>query len=99
MNTEVVEVRRSREWWYWNYLLAWLCVCVGTGFGLFVVGNEVVALYLGLYMMPWVVATGRRSRNDMVVLLINVTIGWTIIGWIAAMALALAPHEVVGVDE
>lgn len=46
------------------------------------------ALVAGLYMVPTVVAVARRRPNPMPVVVINVLLGWTLLGWAAALAMA-----------
>jgi hypothetical protein len=52
---------------------------VGYGFGILVV--------IGVYLSPTIVAVAIKSRNLLPVLLIDVVLGWTVIGWIIAWVL------------
>jgi hypothetical protein len=54
----------------------------------------VVAVVTGLYMLPWAVAATRGKTNSGTVALVNVLLGWTVIGWIAALVMALGAHPV-----
>jgi len=45
-------------------------------------------IVLCLYFLPSIVGAGRKVPDLGTVLVINVFLGWTIIGWIAALALA-----------
>lgn len=49
-------------------------------------------LFLGLifYFVPTAVAQYRKAANFTTVLLINIFLGWTAIGWIVALILAFA---------
>ena len=49
-----------------------------------------VLLLIGVafYFIPTVVAIARRSSNTVAVVLINVFLGWSLIGWIVALVLA-----------
>lgn len=38
-----------------------------------------------IYFMPWVVATTRSHRESTPILLVNLFLGWTFIGWVAAL--------------
>ena len=49
------------------------------------------------YMLPWAIAATRGKSNSWAVGLINFLVGWTFIGWIAALVLACMPHQVAGV--
>lgn len=48
------------------------------------------------YLLPWAVAATRGKADTGSIALINVLLGWTVIGWIAAVVLACMPHRVVG---
>jgi len=51
---------------------------------------------LELYFVPAIVAAARHTHNATAILLINVFFGWTVIGWFAALLMALtsAPYYV-----
>lgn len=53
---------------------------------LFVAG---VAVFAAVYVLPTVVASLRESPNVGLIKIINVFLGWTGIGWVVAMAMAL----------
>ncbi len=42
-----------------------------------------------VYLAPTIVAIVRGSRNSGPVLLVNVLLGWTVIGWIVSLTMAL----------
>jgi hypothetical protein len=42
-----------------------------------------------LYFLPFMVAAGRGSPVTIPILLFNAALGWTGIGWLAAMAAAI----------
>ena len=47
-----------------------------------------VAVILGslaLYFLPAIVATQRRHRQRLAVSVTNLLLGWTLVGWVAAM--------------
>jgi hypothetical protein len=50
-----------------------------------IVGLVVV---IALYFLPCIVAYGRGKVNSGGVLIINLLLGWTVIGWIVALAMA-----------
>ena len=59
------------------------------------IGDISAVLFLVLivvYFMPTFVATIRGSRYSSPVIIINVFGGWTVIGWVAAFALAVWPE-------
>ena len=59
-------------------------VSLGIFFWLFVVAIGTV-----LYFLPTIVALTLHRRNAAAVVLINVLLGWSFVGWIVALILAL----------
>ncbi len=47
------------------------------------------------YLLPWAVAATRGKSNSWAVGLVNLLLGWTFIGWVAALVMACMPHQVV----
>lgn len=43
---------------------------------------------LGFYCIPLVVAQQRRHRNTMAIGALNILLGWTFLGWVAALVWA-----------
>jgi len=54
-----------------------------------IVLSDVVVLAGALYLLPVLIGWRRRVPDLGAVAVINVLLGWTLIGWIAALALAL----------
>jgi cytochrome c biogenesis protein CcdA len=52
--------------------------------GLFVVLFCVVA-GLGFYLLPTIVARNRRVANSAGIVLLNIFLGWTLLGWVGAL--------------
>ena len=52
------------------------------GFPLFIVG-------LGIYFIPTIIGAVRRAKSLVGIILLNVFLGWTFIGWIIALIWAL----------
>jgi hypothetical protein len=52
-------------------------------------GRVVVAILLSLitlgYLIPWSIAYARRHNKQVPIFLINLFLGWTFIGWLAAL--------------
>ncbi len=46
-------------------------------------------LMLAVYFVPTIIAVARRARYLVLVLLLNIFLGWTFVGWIVAFILAL----------
>ena len=49
----------------------------------------IVAIILGVlslgYLLPWAIAIGRDHQSQWGIALLNVLLGWTLIGWIVAL--------------
>jgi hypothetical protein len=43
---------------------------------------------LCLYFLPTIIALARKVRNQGSVVVINLFLGWTLIGWVVALAMA-----------
>jgi hypothetical protein len=56
--------------------------------------NAAFLIVFGLYFLPTVVAFSRRVVNRGSVAVINVFLGWTFIGWVIALAMALRTSTV-----
>ncbi len=54
----------------------------------------IVAILTGLYMLPWAIAAVRDVRHWSV-FWVNLLLGWTIIGWIVALVMALRAQRYV----
>lgn len=53
-----------------------------------------VAFGAVLYLLPTVVAFGGKKRNRAAILVLNLLLGWTLLGWVGALIWALvAPEE------
>lgn len=52
-----------------------------------------------LYLVPTLVAVGRRARLTIVVVMLNLLLGWTILGWIIAMLIASTSRKRSGEEE
>lgn len=56
----------------------------------------VAALVIGLlfYVLPSIIATKRKHHNRLSILAVNLLLGWTFLGWVAALVWALSEtHE------
>jgi hypothetical protein len=58
---------------------------IGTGLGM----SFVVFLALVIYLLPALIAGGRKHHQQGAILGLNLLLGWTLLGWIAAFVWAL----------
>lgn len=47
-----------------------------------------LALALAVYMLPAIIAIARRHQDAPVIFLVNLFLGWTVLGWAVAFAWA-----------
>lgn len=40
---------------------------------------------LAFYFLPTLIAAGRAHHNGVAILLLNLLLGWTLLGWVAAL--------------
>jgi len=57
----------------------------------------VVAILTGGYMLPWAIAAVRGTANSWTVFWVNVLLGWTVIGWIVALVMAIREHRIIAI--
>ena len=55
----------------------------------FLIGLWLLALLIGVYFLPTIVATQRDVVNKWSVGVINLFLGWTLIGWVIALAMSM----------
>jgi hypothetical protein len=48
-------------------------------------GFAILAILIGVYFAPSIVAARRGHRNKTPIFLLNLFLGWTLIGWVAAL--------------
>lgn len=53
----------------------------------------VTAFFTGGYMLPWAIAATRGLRNTPTIGWFNLFFGWTIIGWVWALFVALRKED------
>lgn len=44
---------------------------------------------IGLYFLPAIIAAVRHTHNTAGILLLNIFLGWTVVGWFVALLMAL----------
>jgi len=50
-------------------------------------------LLAAMYLLPTIVAFKRKTAIRGIVTVLNLFLGWTVLGWIASLALAFGPRE------
>lgn len=50
-------------------------------------------LLVVLYFVPLIVVCVRRANNALQVAVVNVLLGWTVIGWVIALVMAVKPMK------
>jgi Superinfection immunity protein len=65
---------------------------MGRSFGPFefLLGVPFSLIGLALYLLPTIIAAARRSTSLVGIILVNILLGWTFIGWIVALVWSLA---------
>lgn len=56
-------------------------------------GFLVLAFLLAIYAMPTVIAYRRNHKNRMAICATNLLLGWTVLGWVAALIWSLTASE------
>jgi hypothetical protein len=64
--------------------------------GLAVFGGIVLAVLTLFYMLPTSVAVWRGRSNAGAIAVLNLLLGWTFLGWLAALVMACMPHALAG---
>ncbi len=47
---------------------------------------------VSLYFLPTIVAFTRRHKNKMPIALVNLFVGWTVLGWFVALVWSFTSH-------
>jgi hypothetical protein len=50
-------------------------------------------ILLGGYLAPSIIAIARKAPSSGSTIVINILLGWTLLGWAVAMAMALRSHN------
>lgn len=50
-------------------------------------------LFMLAYLVPSIIAAFRDCKRDLAILALNLLLGWTVLGWIAALIWALADNS------
>jgi hypothetical protein len=49
--------------------------------------------WIAIYLLPAIVAEVRKHRNKTPIAIVNIAFGWTLVGWVACLALACTWQE------
>ena len=58
------------------------------------IGGGVILLLLILYFLPSIIAMVKSKSNTAAILVLNLFLGWTIIGWIVALVWAVSANNI-----
>lgn len=50
----------------------------------------IILLFIAAYVLPWIVAKLRHKKNSDAILMLDLLLGWTLIGWVVALVWAFA---------
>tara|TARA_B100001057_G_scaffold478500_1_gene549012 strand:- start:201 stop:602 length:402 start_codon:yes stop_codon:yes gene_type:complete len=53
----------------------------------------VALLFLAIYFLPTIVAVARKKVNEGAIFVLNLFLGWSLIGWVVALVWALSSPE------
>jgi predicted membrane protein len=90
-------VRRVRRWNTDMSISGMIIIIVALvaviAFGLIDNINQIVGLGLSLiglliYFLPTVVALANKKRNSLAIFVLNLLLGWTLVGWVVALVWA-----------
>jgi ABC-type transport system involved in cytochrome c biogenesis permease component len=45
------------------------------------------------YLLPWAIAATRGKSNSVAIGVLNLLLGWTVIGWVIALVMACTAHR------
>ena len=49
-----------------------------------------ITFFIGIYFFPYLVATSRNHPQDASILVLNLFLGWTLLGWVVALIWAVS---------
>ena len=55
----------------------------------------VVIIGLALYFLPTIIAANRKKTNTVSIFVLNLFLGWSLVGWVVSLVWALAQDQVV----
>lgn len=83
-----MKIANKDQWWIVG-VVAFAVLCYGCDHSGNNPGVAWIFLIFGvLYFFPAIVASSRRHRNRSAILCLNFFLGWTVLGWVAALVWA-----------
>ena len=64
-----------------------------SGFLTVLLGLIIISVIIGIYLLPTLIANHRRHPNKVPIILLNVLLGWSFFGWVAALVWATTAIE------
>ena len=63
------------------------------------VWNIIVLIFaIIIYVLPGVIASSREHKNSTAIWVLNIVLGWSFLGWIAALVWSFTNHGVVKLE-
>lgn len=59
----------------------------------------VPSLLVALYLLPWIIAAWREHHNQNAIGMLNLLLGWTLLGWVAALVWSVTAAQRVSASE
>ncbi len=75
------------------FILVFIYLVFGVVISLFVGDAALgfsITFFIGIYLFPYLVATSRNHPQDASILVLNPFLGWTLLGWVAALIWAVS---------
>jgi len=76
--------------WVWNILNLKIERCEMLGMITFIL---MMVLAAGVYFLPSIIAASVNKKAGCAIFVVNLFFGWSLIGWVVALAWALVPDE------
>jgi hypothetical protein len=70
-------------------------IAIATGHGVAIFGIVGMLALMAMYLLPTIVAGQRNTALTPAAIIVNLFLGWTFIGWVVALALAVSGSRVV----
>jgi hypothetical protein len=52
-----------------------------------------IIMWIFIYFLPTFIAIDKKSKNKNAVIVINLFLGWTLLGWVVALAMSVSNIE------